>query len=73
MQEEHSDTPMKEVEHTRHPAKEVENTRDPCKGEKTPSTAIYNHYNQSYWLTQVSNQMPNKAIFPIFQYTKHEI
>ena len=55
------------------PTKEVEHTRHPRKGEKIRSTAIYDHYDQSYWLMQVSDQRSNKAIFPIFQYTKHEI
>ena len=56
------------------PPQKKSSTQDtPTKEEKTPSTAVYDHYDQSYWLMQVSDQTSNNAIFPIFQHRKHEI
>ena len=58
----------------RHPRKRSRaHQTPPQKKKKTPSTAIYDYYDQLYWLMQVSDQTPNKAIFPIFQSTKREI
>ena len=62
-QEEHSDTPAKRSNTPDTPHKRSQAHKMPLKRRNTPSTAIYDHYDQSYWLMQVSDQTSNKVIF----------
>ena len=38
-----------------------------------PKTTVYNHYDQSYPLTQTPDQTSNNAIFSVFKHTNHVI
>ena len=49
-------------------------TRMPPQSErKCPQQAVYDHYDQSYWLMQAPDQTSNKAIFHIFPCIKRKI
>ena len=45
----------------------------PQKERNQPKTAVYDHYDQSYQLTQAPDQTSNNAIFPVFKHTNHGI